>query len=192
MVYQYLINNLSVQTGDIICTVDGNEASSDLKGEFWRVLGKLIPGDVDHIIVYVGPEGGCIEAAAKGYVNRFQVQNNIWDYRQMSDQRGGVIDTLYGIAYPLHNVQKPIEEINAIREAVGKYCNDQADSKAKYNLNFLNSNTDNTFYCSQLAYRAYLKYGINLNTGIGIPHIPGTESIIFPQEVWEGCYHQRA
>ena len=33
----------------------------------------------------------------------------------------------------------------------------------------MNSRTEKAFYCSQLAYKAYLKQGINLNTGKGIP-----------------------
>jgi hypothetical protein len=191
MIYEYTINNLRLQTGDLICAVDGNAAATDLKGQFWRLLGKLIPGAVDHIIVYVGPEGRCIEAAAKGYVNAFDVQGNIWDYQLMLEARGGVIDTLYGAVYPLRDVQKTAAEIAIIREAVADFCNEQAILKKPYNFNLLRSDTDDAFYCSQLAYRAYLPHGINLNTGIGIPNIPGTKSIIFPQEVWEGCFHER-
>ncbi|MDR3215556.1 MAG: hypothetical protein LBT75_04740, partial [Bacilli bacterium] len=37
--------------------------------------------------------------------------------------------------------------------------------KKRYNFNYLNADQDNTFYCSQLVYRAFLKtYNINLDT----------------------------
>jgi len=55
-----------VQTGDIICTTDGG--GEIFAGQFWRLVGKLIPGEVDHIAVYVGPQGRCVEAGAKGRV----------------------------------------------------------------------------------------------------------------------------
>jgi uncharacterized protein YycO len=57
---------------------------------------------------------------------------------------------------------------------------------------FLDSMTEDAFYCSQLAYKAYLREGIDLNTGKGIQNFPGMESIIFPQEIWSGCKHERA
>ena len=56
-------------------------------------------------------------------------------------------------------------------------------------MNFLDSDTEEAFYCSQLLYRAYLPHGINLNTGMDVPNIPGTDSIIHPQEIWSGCAH---
>jgi uncharacterized protein YycO len=52
--------------------------------------------------------------------------------------------------------------------------------------------TEDAFYCSQLAYKAYLKEGIDLNTGKGVPHFPGMESIVFPQEIWSGCEHEKS
>ena len=189
MIYKYKINGLTVRTGDIICTADG-AANTDIRGQFWRLLGKIIPGDVDHIIVYVGPNGRCVEAGAKGKVITFEIIGNTWDFQKMIGQRG-IIDTLYGIAYPLQGKNLNETDITGIRESVARYCLKQAELEKPYNMNFLDSTTENAYYCSQLAYLAYLKQGIDLNTGKGIPEIPGTESIIFPQEIWSGCAPHR-
>ena len=73
MVFSYQINGLIVQTGDLICTTDGGDV--DIKGQFWRLIGKLIPGEVDHIVIFVGPGGRCVEAGARGKVITFEVMN---------------------------------------------------------------------------------------------------------------------
>jgi hypothetical protein len=188
MIYEYQVNGLMVQTGDLICTTDGG--SADIKGQFWWLVGKLIPGDVDHIVIYVGPGGRCIEAGARGMVIAFDMTGGIWDSEKMAGQRGMLIDEIYGIAYPLEG--KTLEEAQSarIRENIANYCRQQIGKP--YNLNFLDSSTEAAFYCSQLAYKAYIKEGIDLNTRIGIPDIPGTETIIFPQKIWSGCVHRRA
>jgi uncharacterized protein YycO len=77
-----------------------------------------------------------------------------------------------------------------VRENIAAYC--LAQLGKYYNLNFLNSKTEDSFYCSQLAYLAYLKNGIDLNTDRGVPHVPGSHSIIFPQELWSGCVNKKA
>ena len=186
MVYDYEINGIPVQTGDLICTTDGGV--DNMKGQFWRLIGKLIPGDVDHIVIYVGPGGRCVEAGAKGRVITFAIERDIWDSGAQYDQRW-ITDTLYGIAFPLAGRDMPSQKMTEIRVGVAEYCIAQANKKKPYNLNFLNSKTENAFYCSQLAYKAYLKYSIDLNTGEGVPEIPFTDSIIFPQEIWSGCKH---
>ena len=188
MVHSFEINGLPVKTGDLICTVDGGEGLGS--GQFWRLIGKIIPGDVDHIAIYVGPDGKCVEAGAKGRVITFDTGSHTWNAVQMMSQRG-IEDKLYGMAYPLAESGLTEEEENVLREGVGEYCQAQAAARKPYNLNFLNSWKEEAFYCSQLAYKAYLRHGIDLNSGIGVPDIPGTSSIIFPQEVWEGCTHQR-
>jgi hypothetical protein len=188
MIYEYKINGLTLQTGDLICTTDG-ATNIDIRGQFWRLLGKIIPGDVDHIVIYVGPDGRCVESGAKGKVITFEIKDNTWDYKKMLEERG-IIDTLYGAAYPLQGKNINRTEIIRIREEVAAYCLQQAKLEKPYNMNFLNSDTEDAFYCSQLAYLAYRKQGINLNTGEGITEIPGTESIIFPQEIWSGCAHK--
>jgi len=185
MVYSFEINGLLLKTGDLICTVDGGPPV--VPGEFWRLIGKLIPGDVDHIVIYVGPDGRCVEAGAKGVIS-FETHSPIWDSASMVTQRE-LVDQLYGIAYPLKNgVLEPGRE-ETIRESVAAFC--LAQIGKPYNFNFLDSSTEDSFYCSQLAYKAYLRCGVNLNTGKGVPQVPGTGSIIFPQEVWESCVHAR-
>jgi len=189
MICEYEIAGLRMQTGDLICTTDGD--GEDLKGQFWRLVGKLIPGDVDHIVVYVGPEGRCVEAGATGKVVSFEVKGPGWNATGMLHQRG-FLDVLHGVAYPLEG--RGLDEARAteIREGVAVYCLEQARLGKPYNLNFLDSATEEAFYCSQLAYVAYRPHGIDLNTGKGVPKIPGTESIIFPQEIWSGCRHKQA
>jgi hypothetical protein len=188
MVHSFEINGLPLKTGDLICTVD--EGDSILAGQFWRLVGKIIPGDVDHIAIYVGPRGRCVEAGARGRVIEFEMYSGTWDADQMMEQRG-IEDKLYGIAYPLEGRDLTEAEEETIRESIAEYCLAQVWARKPYNINFLNSSTDGAFYCSQLAYKAYTRHGIDLNTGKGVPQIPGTSSIIFPQEVWESCMHKR-
>lgn len=187
MVYEYEINGVKLKSGDLICTQDG--ADGEISGQVWRLIGKLLPGKVDHIVVYTGPGGRCIEAGAKMKVVEFKAPQK-WDAYKLTGKRGPLIDTFYGIAYPLKSRGLSEEEENRIREKVVRYCEKQLGKP--YNINFLNSSTTSSFYCSQLAYKAYLKQGIDLNTGKGVPRIPFTESIIFPQEIWSGCKHTRA
>ena len=185
MVYSFEINGLSVKTGDLICTVDGG--GPVIPGEIWRLIGKLIPGDVDYVVVYIGPEGRCVEAGVKGVIS-FETHSSVWNSASMLDQRL-LVDQLYGIAYPVEGRGLPPEQEDTIRDNVAAFCLAQVGKP--YNINFLDSSTEDSFYCSQLAYKAYLKCGIDLNTGKGVPDIPGTTSIIFPQEVWESCVHAR-
>lgn len=188
MVHSYSLNGLPLQTGDLICTRDGDDR--DLVGQFWRLLGKLIPGEVDHIVVYVGPGGRCVEAAARGRVTVFEIQGNAWDFESMLAHRG-VRDHLVGCSYPLANADLLIDEVSRIREDVATYCLAQAAAGKPYNMNFFNSRTEDAFYCSQLAYLAYLRSDIDLNTNVGVPDLPFSDRIIFPQEIWNGCRHRR-
>ena len=190
MIYSYEINGLRVETGDLICTT--NTGGDSVPGQFWRLVGMLIPGPVDHIAIYVGPGGRCVEAGARFRVITFNVKNNIWDANKMVRRRGPLIDIFYGAAYPLAGRRIARETKLKIREDVARYCLKQAKAKKPYNFDFLNSRTEKAFYCSQLAYKAYLRNGINLNTSKGVPRILGTESIIFPQEIWSDCRHEKA
>ncbi len=189
MIYEYEMNGLLVKTGDIVCTADAGPPV--LAGQFWRYIGHLIPGEIGHVALYVGPEGRCVEAGAKGRVITFSVPGNAWDALKMRDQRGEIIDALYGIACPAEGRGLSESGEREVREKVARYCLDQAAAGKPYNLDFFNPNTEDAFYCSQLAYLAYLKNGIDLNTRLGVPHIPRTSSIIFPQELWNGCFHAK-
>lgn len=187
MIFSYELNGIQIRTGDIICTTNGGHTL--ISGQFWWLIGKMIPGEVDHVAVYTGPEGRCVEAGAKGVIT-FDIMNNHWDATMMIEQRL-LEDELYGIVTPLTGRGLNVEDKEKIRESVAEYCLAQAKLKKKYNLNFFDSTTENSFYCSHLIYKAYLRHGINLNTGIGVPDLPGTESIIFPQEIWDGFEHKR-
>ncbi len=189
-VYVFTINGLPVQTGDLICTTDGGGPL--LAGQFWRFVGKIVPGEVDHVAIYTGPGDRCVEAGARGHVVAYDIGGSVWNANSMISQRGLVVDSFYGIAYPLADRGFSDDRIRAVRISVANYCLAAAEARKPYNIDFLNSNTEEAFYCSQLAYKAYLPHGIDLNTGLGVPHIPGTTSIIFPQEIWSGCAHRRA
>jgi len=185
MIYTYSIDGLAVQTGDIVCTMNGKP--DILPGEFWRLIGRLVPGDVDHIAIYLGPEGRCVEAGALGVIT-FEVRDNCWETERMAHQRGLLLDTLYGLACPLEGLELSEDEETHMRTSISDYC--LAQLGKPYNLNFLNSETETAFYCSQLAYKAYQKVGINLNTGMEMERLPGTNKIVFPQEIWLGSSHK--
>ncbi len=190
-VHTWLIDGLAVQTGDLICT-NTTEGRSVFAGLFYRLYGIVIPGPVDHVVVYVGPGGRCVEAGAKLRVMTFEIAGDVWDASKMTKERGPIRDILYGVAYPLAGRSLSAEEEDRIRRGVASYCLQQAKARKPYNVVFVDSMTEKAFYCSQLAYRAYLEQGIDLNTNQGVPDVPGTNSIVYPQEIWNGCRHERA
>jgi cell wall-associated NlpC family hydrolase len=187
MVYTYQINNMPLQTGDIICTMNGKP--DILPGEFWRLVGRLVPGDVDHVAIYLGPDGRCAEAGAKGVIT-FNVPNGEWNTEFMARQRGLLFDTFYGIVSPLDILGYSEEDESLMRAEVAKYVLRQVGKP--YNLNFFNAETEDAFYCSQLVYKAYQTIGINMNTGLAMEQLPGTNQIIYPQEIWDGFSHRQA
>jgi hypothetical protein len=187
MIYTYHIEGIPVQTGDIICTMNGKP--DILPGEFWRMVGRLVPGDVDHVAIYTGPEGRCIESGTHGVI-KFTVFDGKWDTERMARRRGQLFDTFYGIVSPLDGLELAEQEDHEMRTKIADYCRAQVGKP--YNLNFLESETEGSFYCSQLLYKAYQQVGINLNTGLAMEQIPGTNTIIYPQEIWEGFSHRRA
>jgi hypothetical protein len=186
MIYQYRINGLPVQSGDVICTTDGKD--DILPGEFWRLIGRLLPGDVDHIVIYIGPEGRCVEAAGRG-VATFEIEDGIWNSDRLILDRGLLVDTFHGVVYPLEGIGLSMDEQMQIREDIIGYCLSQVGKP--YNINFFDVEHEDAFYCSQLAYKAYQRHGINLNTGLGITNLPGSDHIVFPQEIWDGFVHRR-
>jgi uncharacterized protein YycO len=188
MVHSYEIGGLPVQTGDILCTTVGDE--SLIPGLLWRLFGAFVPGPVDHVALYVGPGGRCVEADAAG-VTVFEAADHTWDARRMASQRGLLTDTLYGVAYPLANRNLSEDEETSIRSAVAEYCLAQATADRPYNFNFLNSRTEKSFYCTHLVYRAYLNSGIDLNSEEHVLGLNGPDSLILPREIWEACEHRR-
>jgi cell wall-associated NlpC family hydrolase len=186
-VHSYQIEDLELQTGDIICTMNGKP--DILPGEFWLLVGRLVPGDVDHVAIYVGPKGRCVESGSRGVIT-FEVHGQAWDTEFMARERGLLFDTLYGVSYPLAGMGLTPEREREMRAMVARYCLAQVGKP--YNLNFLNAESEKSFYCSQLAYKAYQQVGIDLNTGLAMEQLPGTNAIIYPQEVWTGVPHRMA
>ena len=76
MIHTYTINGIPLETGDVICTMNGKP--NILPGEFWCLVGRLVPGDVDHVAVYIGPDGRCVEAGTKGVIS-YKVPHGSWD-----------------------------------------------------------------------------------------------------------------
>jgi cell wall-associated NlpC family hydrolase len=159
-----------------------------LPGEFWRMVGRLVPGDVDHVAIYLGPDGRCAEAGARGVIT-FDVLNGVWDTERMARQRGLLFDTFYGIVSPLDVLGYSDEDEVNMRTAIAQYVRAQVGKP--YNLNFFNPETEEAFYCSQLIYKAYQSIGIDMNTGLAMEQLPGTNQIIYPQEIWEGFSHRK-
>jgi phosphatidylethanolamine-binding protein (PEBP) family uncharacterized protein len=192
MISSYTINGLPVQTGDILCTqngaVDVNYPDAIRPGEFWHWVSHIVPGEVDHIAVYLGPAGRCIESGCRGVIS-FTVQDGWWNAPAMMGERGRFLDTFYGVAYPLEGRGLPPEVECRLRLDVAAYC--LAQLGKPYNLNLLNPEQEGSFYCSQLAYKAYQRHGINLNGEPEIRVLPGTQRIVYPQEIWDVCRHRR-
>jgi cell wall-associated NlpC family hydrolase len=123
-------------------------------------------------------------------VIKFTVFNGEWNTERMARRRGHLFDTFYGVASPLDVQGVSEEEEHEMRQIVATYCLAQVGKP--YNLNFLNAETEESFYCSQLAYKAYQQIGINLNTGLAMEQLPGTNTIVYPQEIWNGFSHRVA
>jgi hypothetical protein len=188
MVYRYEIAGLSVQTGDILCTTVGDETL--LSGLVWRAFGALVPGPIDHMALFVGPGGRCVESGSAGVVV-YDVLDRDWGAQPMAREQGWLTDTLYGVAYPLAGRGLPAEEEARIRNAVAAYCLAQAEADRPYNFNFLNSHTEKSFYCTHLIYQAYLHSGIDLNSQRHFLGWDGQDGLILPQEIWQACEHRR-
>src|SRR6266542_1029049 len=119
MIYTYQIEGIPLQTGDIICTMNGKP--DILPGEFWRLVGRLVPGDVDHVAIYLGPQGRCVEAGAHGVI-KFTVFDGQWDTDRMATHSGHLFDTLYGVAAPINGLEVSKAEQAEMRSHVAKYC----------------------------------------------------------------------
>lgn len=186
-VYKGRIGGIEVRSGDLIFTSDGG--TPFVRGQFWRLVGMLIPGPVDHVAIYVGPGGRCVEAGAQGRVIAFEAGQEEWNAKAMLGERG-FVDTLYGVGYPLEAYPFAPDVERKTRMAIANFCLFHAMRGTPYNLNFVDAQTTDAFYCSQLAYAAYLPHGIDLNTGVTCGNFAPGRSIVFPQEVWDACAHR--
>jgi hypothetical protein len=182
----HVYNGLLVATGDVLCTHDGD--ANSLFGRIWRLMGLLVPGEIDHTLVYIGPGGRCIESGARGVI-AFEMPGETWEAQTLYSQRC-LADTLVGAAYPLEGLPLSAIEEQRIRSGIAEYCLRQAELSKPYNPNYFDPQRDGAFYCSQLVYKAYLAQGIDLNSDAGVP-AGAMSKVVFPQEIWNGCYHQR-
>lgn len=186
-IYTHKYNGLRVVTGDVLCTQDGDGDSSF--GRVWRLMGLLVPGEIDHTIVYIGPRGRCVEAGGRGVI-AFEMAGDRWKAKALYSQRL-LADSLVGAAYPLEGLGFAPQEEMRIRLGVAAYCLHQVESAKPYNSNFIDSQMERAFYCSQLVYKAYLSQGIDMNRDAGVP-AGLLSNVVFPQEIWNGCVHRRA
>jgi hypothetical protein len=171
MVYDYVINGRRLKSGDIISTKDGNNSIYSLG---YVLLGHLIPGEVDHTVIYVGPAGLCVEAGMRGVIS-FEAGRK-WDPKKMFKGRG-LVDTFCQASSVLPSGGGADEQ--AVRTFVRGYVLGSVGKP--YNFNFLAPDTECCVYCSQLAYLAYKKVGIDLN--VGTSGLPGIDRIVFPEEI---------
>jgi hypothetical protein len=189
MIYTHSFNGLTVQTGDILCMRNGT--SYNWFSRLWEMIGYLVPGRVDHTILYVGPGGRCIEAITKG-VSEFVMPGHSWNADKLAAKRL-YYDTLVGVAYPLQGLGLSAQEEDRIRTGVADYCLAQVGKP--YNANFLNTVTDEAFYCSQLIYLAYRSFGIDLGAcPARLSTEPGSTQgnplLILPTTLMANCAHR--
>ena len=98
MIYEYQVNGLTLQAGDLICTADGNGAN--IKGQFWRLVGRLIPGNVDHIVVYVDRRGVAWRRGPKASWPASTSSSRRLGFKKDDRTEKHLIDKIYGAAYP--------------------------------------------------------------------------------------------
>ena len=175
MIYEYTINGRRLKSGDIISTKDGNNSIYSLG---FTLLGHLIPGKVDHTVIYTGPDGLCVESGMRGVIS-FQAAKR-WNSKKMFKDRG-LIDTFYAASSVFAGRGLSPANEQFARKFVRTYVLGSVGKP--YNFNFLDPDNESCVYCSQLAYLAYKKVDIDLNVGsLGIP-IPGIDRIVFPQDI---------
>ena len=189
MIHTHTFNGLTVQTGDILCTRNGTD--DNWFGRIWHWIGYLVPGRIDHTILYVGPGGRCIEAGGKGVIE-FVMLGPIWDAPSVADTRL-LQDTLVAVAQPLQRLNLSPQEEAQIRMGVADYG--LAQIGKPYNPIFLNTVTDAAFYCSQLIYLAYREFGVDLGVSpVRLVSDPATLEeaplLILPTMLLDNCTHR--
>ena len=189
MIHTHTFNGLTVQTGDILCTRNGTD--DNWLGRIWHWIGYLVPGRIDHTILYVGPGGRCIEAGGKGVIE-FVMLGPIWDAPSVADTRL-LQDTLVAVAQPLQRLNLSLQEEARIRLGVADYCLTQIGKP--YNPIFLNTVTDDAFYCSQLIYLAYRECGVDLGVApvrlvTDLTGVADTPFLILPTALLENSPHR--
>ena len=181
------MDGLPIRTGDILCMRDGGRRG--VIERLWTAFGALIPGEIDHCALYVGPDGRFVEADIHG-VTVLTMPGNRWDARALLARRL-FVDTLVGVAYPLQGRGLAPREETRIRESVGEYCLAQATARKPFNFNFFNATNPNRTYCSQLIADAYRSQGIELDSKLAVPGLSIFRRAVFPEALWAGSPHRR-
>jgi len=187
MLHEHQLDGLPLRTGDILCLRDGSD--DGIYGTLWKGIGALVPGEIDHCALYVGPGGRFVEANVYG-VSVLEMPGDTWDARALVRQRI-LLDTLVGVAYPLAGRGLPPDEEARIRASVADYCLAQAAAHRPFNFDLLDATNAQRAYCSQLIAEAYRHEGIELDSNIGVPSARIFRDAVFPQELWNGCVHRR-
>jgi cell wall-associated NlpC family hydrolase len=187
MNYVYEIDGLTVRTGDILCMRDGGRCG--VFERIWRALGALIPGEIDHCALYVGPDGRFVEADIHG-VTVLTMPGHNWDAKALERKRL-FVDSFVGVAYPLKGRRLDPDQETRLRESVAEYCLEQAAVRKPFNFNFFNATNPNRTYCSQLIADAYRSQGIELDDKRVVPPRRIFRRAILPEELWTGSPHSK-
>ena len=184
MIYEHVFEGLPVRTGDILCTRDGSPHG--VFGRIWQAIGKLVPGEIDHCALYVGPGGRFVEADARG-ASVLTMQGERWDSESLEHRRL-FVDTFAGVAYPLEGRDLSIRTQHRIREAVASDCLAQAAAHKPFNFNLFNASNPRRTYCSQMIAEAYRREGIELDR---LHKSRLFRRAILPETLWQTCAHRR-
>jgi len=130
------------------------------------------------LILYVGPDGMCVESGIYGVIT-FNAAN-AWNSDEMFAERG-LLDTFHAASSVVGKMGLSGTEENNVRAFVRAYALGCVGKP--YNINFLDPDNERTIYCSQLVYLAYKKAGIDLNVGKTGKQGKWFDKVVFPQEI---------
>ena len=136
------INGIPIKTGDLVFT-----SNASIFG--YKLDAAQFIGPTNHVVMYVGPRLGFIEAGPAG-VRAFDIFGPTW--KDTKTYRFGLSDTFYAVS--------KVKLKDSERKIIANFCLKQIGKP--YNINFTDSNTKNAFYCSQLIYWSYREAGIDL------------------------------
>ena len=187
MLHDHTIDGLPVRTSDILCTRDGSDRS--LYGRVWKAIGALVPGEIDHCALYLGPGSRFVEADARG-VSVLEMPGANWDAHALVRERL-FLDSFVGVASPLTDRGLAPADEDRMREAVAAYCLQQVAAGRPFNFDLLDGTDPERAYCSQLIAEAYRSVGIELDSNIGAPSAAVFRHAVFPEELWNASTHRR-
>jgi len=188
VIHRYRIQGVPVLTGDILCTRDGD--SKGLIGAFWKALGSVVPGEIDHCALYLGPGTRFIEADARG-VSVLSMPGQRWDAEALFHRRL-FVDTFVGVAYPLHGLRIPQRQQGRVRLSIANYCLAQHAAGKAFNFNLLDATNPRRTYCSQLIIEAYRSQGIHLDGRRETRRTSILRHAVLPDALWRGSPHRVA